>query len=988
MRDLVWRRWRGAVQFASLLAALLCALGAAAQAQPPSYTNFETEQVRPLAMSPDGQRLFAVNTPDARLEIFDLTTSLPTHVASVEVGLEPTAVAARSNGEVWVVNFLSDSVSVVDVAANPPRVVRTLLVGDEPRDIVFAGPGHQRAFITTAHRGQNSPYPDGNFATEGIGRADVWVFDANALGSALGGTPLTVLTLFGDKPRALVATPDGSEVYAAIFHSGNRTTTVNEASLCSINSNNCGGVPKLPPPRTNAMGQQQPDTGLIVKYDDASGQWRDERGVDFSYAVKFTLPDYDVFQIDADATVPAETARISGVGTILFNMLINPVTNKLYVTNTEARNRVRFEGRGEFVEQTQPKPPGEPATGRGHFTESRITIIDAAGNVSPRLLNKHIDYAANTIPVPAGVKEKSLSTPVGMALSSDGSTLYVAAFSSQAVGVFDTAALENDTFTPSAADHIQLIGGGPSGLLLDEARGRLYVLTRFDNALNTVRLDTRETVAHDGLYDREPFMVRAGRKFLYDARLTGSNGEASCSSCHIFGDMDDLAWDLGDPDAANGTNPNPLPSGIGPFGGAVNPTGTPFGALKGPMTTQSLRGLADAGPMHWRGDRTGGSTPGGDPLDEEQDFATFGIAFDHQNGRDEGPLDPYSMLLFSSFARSISYPPNPIRQLDDSLRPNEANGRSVFLNNRVDVVATCQGCHTLDRSQGFFGTDGGSTFENEPQHFKVAHLRNMYQKVGMFGMSDITNGHHIDDSFTGEQIRGFGFIHDGSVDTLFNFLNFDVFQGSGVIQGAGGFPSVQAQRDTVSYMMAFDTTFAPIVGQQVTLTASSSQAAYDRVSLMVQRAATPYVMPHDGTFTDCDVIVKGVAAGEARGWVRTQSGVFQSDRASESPVTLEQLGTISQQPGQMLTFTAVPPGQGVRLGIDRDEDGVYDRDELDAATPSDAGQAGCSFAPGQILASKSPIVPALSVFGLLGLAVLSGPRRRRRSGRERRRDQA
>ena len=33
-------------------------------------------------------------------------------------------------------------------------VARTLLVGDAPRDIVFAGTGGNRALITTAHRGQ------------------------------------------------------------------------------------------------------------------------------------------------------------------------------------------------------------------------------------------------------------------------------------------------------------------------------------------------------------------------------------------------------------------------------------------------------------------------------------------------------------------------------------------------------------------------------------------------------------------------------------------------------------------------------------------------------------------------------------------------------------------------------------------------------------------------------------------------------------------
>src|SRR5258706_16239863 len=93
-----------------------------------SFTTFETGQVRPLAQSPDGTRLFAVNTPDNRLEIFDVGSGTLTHVGSVPVGLEPIAVAARSNTEVWVVNHLSDSVSVVDVSSPATaHVVRTLL---------------------------------------------------------------------------------------------------------------------------------------------------------------------------------------------------------------------------------------------------------------------------------------------------------------------------------------------------------------------------------------------------------------------------------------------------------------------------------------------------------------------------------------------------------------------------------------------------------------------------------------------------------------------------------------------------------------------------------------------------------------------------------------------------------------------------------------------------------------------------------------------
>ena len=36
------------------------------------FVTFESGQVRPLAMSPDGTRLYAVNTPDNQLEIFNV----------------------------------------------------------------------------------------------------------------------------------------------------------------------------------------------------------------------------------------------------------------------------------------------------------------------------------------------------------------------------------------------------------------------------------------------------------------------------------------------------------------------------------------------------------------------------------------------------------------------------------------------------------------------------------------------------------------------------------------------------------------------------------------------------------------------------------------------------------------------------------------------------------------------------------------------------
>ena len=148
-----------------------------------------------------------------------------------------------------------------------------------------------------------------------------------------------------------------------------------------------------------------------------------------------------------------------------------------------------------------------------------------------------------------------------MAVTGDGATLYVAAFGSSKIGVFDTAQLENDTFVPSAGEPDRGSGGGPTGLVLDESADRLYVLTRFDNAISVIDTGTETEI---GARRRCTTPSRrasspAGR-FLYDAALTSSHGDSSCASCHVFGDFDSLAWDLGNPDDAVLDNPGPFAS--------------------------------------------------------------------------------------------------------------------------------------------------------------------------------------------------------------------------------------------------------------------------------------------------------------------------------------------------------------------------------------------------------------------------------------------
>jgi DNA-binding beta-propeller fold protein YncE len=911
-------------------------------ARPSHFTLFESGQVRPLALSPSGKFLFATNTPDGRLEVFRIQNDGLELQASIPVGLEPVAVAARNDDEIWVVNHLSDSVSVVELTqgGHSGRVVRTLLVGDEPRDIVFAGPERKRAFITTAHRGQNLPF-DPQLTTPGVGRADVWVFDADALGSALGGTPLTIITLFTDTPRALAVTPDGTRVYAAGFHTGNRTTSLSEVSIPDG-----FGPDGAPGPATNAEGRPAPEVGTIVKWN--GSHWVDPLGRPRDPYVRFSLPDKDVFVLDATANPPRQLGGpagfFQGVGTILYTMAVNPMNGKVYVANTDANNTDRFEGPGTFTGHSL----------RGHLHESRITVLSPGGGVATRHLNKHIDYNHCCEPIPNAENDRSLAFPQSMAVTRDGETLYVAALGSGKVGVFSTAQLEANTFVPSTASQISVSGGGPIGLVLDEDRNQLYVMTRFDNGISI--LDTRSQVEreHVQMHNPEPASIVNGRRFLYDAKFTSSHGDSACASCHVFGDFDSLAWDLGNPDEKVIDNPGPFNSTLFNLvtGQPMEPI---FHPMKGPMATQSLRGMANHGPMHWRGDRTGGNeAPSAQPdsgtFDERAAFTKFNGAFPDLLGRHE-PLSPEEMQAFTDFILQVTYPPNPNRRIDNVLTPDQEAGRQLFDKTNCGIpsapdlngaVLTCTGCHKIDpnanpgtAAPGLFGSNSRSSFDFNPQLFKVPHLRNLYQKVGMFGNAENPGFLGGDNGFKGDQVRGFGFLNDGALDTVFRFVHgisfSEIFNGPGSDSIPEGPEGERQRRQLEAFILAFPTNLAPVVGQQATLTKENATVIGARIDVLIDRARAG----------ECDLVVKGWSHDHGKGekgyLYDVDSGLFLGNRKNDAPLSGASLRQRALQKDGELTYTCTPPGSGVRVGIDRDEDGVLDGDEEDAGSdPADA----------------------------------------------------
>jgi hypothetical protein len=189
------------------------------------------------------------------------------------------------------------------------------------------------------------------------------------------------------------------------------------------------------------------------------------------------------------------------------------------------------------------------------------------------------------------------------------------------------------------------------------------------------------------------------------------------------------------------------------------------------MTTRSFRGLKRNAPLHGRGDRTGVTHDANETL-EEQAFEDFNVAFTSLNGR-AAQLTTQEMDAFTKFVLELTYPPNPITNLDNSLTTIQAQGMQIYNNVTSDNITQCNGCHVLNRPQGRFGTDGTMAIEGNgvDEDFKIPHLRNMYQKVGMFARNTRVG---TAPAF-GDQIRGFGYDNSGTAGSVFDFLSSPVF---------------------------------------------------------------------------------------------------------------------------------------------------------------------------------------------------------------------
>jgi DNA-binding beta-propeller fold protein YncE len=757
---------------------LACAPPLAMAAQ--DYESFEARQSHPVDLQ--GSVLLAVNSPKGSLAVFDLVAGAPVFRTGIPVGVEPVTVRFRSATEAWVVNEVSDSISIVDLADGLVRA--TLQTPDEPSDVVFVD----------------------DVAVVSCARSNLLrVLDA------VSHAEVATIPLMGNYPTSLALSPDQSKLYVSFLLSGNGTTTlVPDRAPAQPLPNN----PALPSP---------PDTGRIVSADHPG--------------IPYRVLDHDVAVIDV-ATWTVE-AYLGEAGTVLHHLSVHPTSGEVFVLNTDARNLVRF----------------EPEL-RGHVVDHRITRYAADGSGrEAHDLNAGFDYSV--LPNPTA-QVLALAEPTGLAFSG-ANEAWIAAFGSDRVARVNLASgavIERIDLRLPGETSAEM--RGPRALKLDGNNGKLYVLNKISNTLAVLATSsgTVESEHELGTVDPIPAEVKAGRGYLFDARLSG-NGTLSCATCHVDADRDGIAWDLG------------VPSGVMTVQTGKNlasdHTDTlvarPMHPMKGPMVTQTMRNLEGGAPFHWRGDRP--------------TLADFNVTFVDLLGGEA--LDAGDFASLEAYLMSLRHHPNPHRKLDDSLPSTILGGNPIAGQVAFNLSANhCGLCHAGPRGSDNNIDDLRLTDTRDP--VKNPPLQTTYQRFGFDGAPG------------GVNVSGYGMNRNGTGSRLptVHFYELETL-------------NAQDRKNVAAFVLAFGTGTHGAVGQSRTVTTASlaDTALHTDLDILEREA--------DGE--SIDLVVEGIAgaASVSRRFDPAQN--LYVDGVNPGLARSALVGALGAD--EAVTFTALRRGQAV-----------------------------------------------------------------------------
>ena len=613
------------------------------------FATLTSPQGNPIALSPDGSRVWVVNTTSDSVSMLDANTFFV--LATIEVGMEPSSVAVRPDGaEVWVTNHVSDSVSIIDPSIN--RVVATVspldakgaTTFDEPVGIAFAS--NSKAYVALSSRDQ------------------VAVIDVATR------TVTNRLNITAQEPRAL-AVRNGL-LYVAAFESGNQS----EMSVC----------PSTSPGDQCTLDNQ--DLGTFVTQPNLPGEIK-------NIIVDPDVPDRDLFVFNTATDTLVPNGAVSHVGTLLYGLAIDS-TGKAFVTQTGARNDVNgLEGLNLI-----------DLDNRMFNNEIARVSCTAGGCGAPTVTDlepANPDHAT-ALATPYGVAVSGDDSTL-VAVAAGSSRLFTVDTATMTVkGRLDLG---------TGADAGQQIPKGVALRSLGGAPFRAYVLNTLENTVSVIDVsDTTDPVVLTELAkipvgsDPTPLAVRKGN-IAFNNAFASDTGTFSCGSCHPDGNMDQLLWRIGGECIFGACTGDHEPRTTMPVRGLKNTLplhwdgtlGDPFGGSDGRRggtgnsgTDCSLEGadgdhdcflhLANTSLSGVMCDQSGTCNAGGNQLSAQEidDMATF--------------------------LASVWYPPARSRRVDDTLS-TPATGDSVALPNGDGSPSATQ-VSALAGFKAFFTDKGGA----------------------------------------------------------------------------------------------------------------------------------------------------------------------------------------------------------------------------------------------------------------------------------------
>ena len=222
------------------------------------------------------------------------------------------------------------------------------------------------------------------------------------------------------------------------------------------------------------------------------------------------------------------------------------------------------------------------------------------------------------------------------------------------------------------------------------------------------------------------------------------------------------------------------------------------------------------------------------------------------------------------------------------------------------------------RRRGFSARAGTRASKHLPQIVKIPHLRNVYDKIGMFGNPSVSFFQQADSGIDGQSDPRV-WLHGRRVDGYtVSFSDRGGFRSDLELGLSAERIRMRRASDVEQYLLAFDSDLAPIVGQQVTLTPINAAAAGARIDLLINRASTPFVSKAlGGSVNECDLVAQVVRNGRIMGFLYDPLGNDFIPDDGSTPLSDAAIRAFAATPGQEVTYTAATPGSGARIAFAR-----------------------------------------------------------------------